>query len=70
MRGAPTVRRLPYTESRLLGRRPDAETLALTRRWVAAEVSPISDVRSTAEYRRAMTGVLVADLVRELALEE
>jgi carbon-monoxide dehydrogenase small subunit/xanthine dehydrogenase small subunit len=63
---APTVVRLVKTEAQLRGRGLSHETLTAARRWVSQEISPISDVRSTSDYRRAMTGVLVADLLREL----
>ena len=33
---------------------------------IAAEISPITDLRSTAEYRSRAAGVLVADLLDEL----
>lgn len=63
---APTPMRLPHTEARLSGARVDAATLAHVKSWVAEEVRPIDDIRSTSAYRRAMTGVLVADLLAEL----
>jgi xanthine dehydrogenase small subunit len=63
---APTVMRLPRAETALRGAPLEAETAGRAGRLAEAEVAPITDIRSTAEYRRAMTGVLVADLLREL----
>jgi len=63
---APTVVRLPRTEERLRGLRPSPDLPWRARQWAAEEVAPITDVRSTADYRRAMTGVLVGELLEEL----
>jgi xanthine dehydrogenase small subunit len=63
---APTVVRLPRTEERLRGLRLSPDLPSRARPWAAREVTPISDVRSTADYRRAMTGVLVGELLQEL----
>ena len=56
---APTVLRAPRAEAILLegGWTPEAVDEAC--RVVAEEVRPITDVRSTTEYRRAMSGVLL-----------
>lgn len=57
---APTVIRLPRTEALLRGRRLDDALVAEARECAISEVSPIDDVRSTAEYRRTVVGNLVA----------
>ncbi|MCK4412308.1 MAG: FAD binding domain-containing protein [Candidatus Eisenbacteria sp.] len=67
---APTTVRLPRTEERLRSERPTAALWERTRQWVAEEVHPISDVRSNADYRRAMAGVLVTDLLASLVCSE
>jgi CO/xanthine dehydrogenase FAD-binding subunit len=66
---APTVVRLVRTEAALRGERPGSDLPERAGNLAAAEVAPIDDVRSTADYRRAMVGVLVADLLRALATE-
>jgi CO/xanthine dehydrogenase FAD-binding subunit len=57
---APVCLRVPAAEAGLLGRRLDAEALAAAGRAAVAAVRPISDVRASADYRRAMTAVVVA----------
>jgi CO/xanthine dehydrogenase FAD-binding subunit len=55
---APTIRRVPEAEAALVGSgggREDAETAA---RAAAAAAAPISDVRASADYRRAMAAVI------------
>lgn len=62
---APTVIRAHEAEKALLT--GGAEALRLAREIVQAEVRPISDLRSTSVYRRAMAGVLLERAVRKLA---
>ncbi len=57
---APTVIRLPKTEAMLQGKRLDASLVSQAREYAMGEVSPIDDIRSTAEYRRMVVGNLVA----------
>jgi CO/xanthine dehydrogenase FAD-binding subunit len=55
---APTIRRVPEAEAALVGSdggREDAEAAA---RAAAAAAAPISDVRASADYRRAMAAVI------------
>jgi CO/xanthine dehydrogenase FAD-binding subunit len=52
---APTVVRLPETEAALAAGAPIAEA----RRVLEAEIRPIDDLRSTAEYRRRVSGNLL-----------
>ncbi len=53
---APTVVRLPKTEAILARGGP----IALAQRMLAEEITPIDDVRSTAEYRRRVAANLLA----------
>jgi CO/xanthine dehydrogenase FAD-binding subunit len=55
--------RVPRTETVLEGRIPDAATAEVAARTVMDEISPIDDVRSTAEYRRAVTGRVLRRIV-------
>jgi CO/xanthine dehydrogenase FAD-binding subunit len=48
---APTVVRCSRTEDVLRNRKPDAATLSAAREELAREISPIDDIRSTANYR-------------------
>ena len=52
---AVTVRRLPAVEHYVRGRRLDAETVDRACELLAKDVSPIDDIRSTAEYRLAVS---------------
>ena len=52
---APTVVRLPRTEAALAGGVPIAEARAI----LEAEIHPIDDLRSSAEYRRRVSGNLL-----------
>lgn len=63
---APTVIRLPATEQLLLGARPGPELADRARASVMAEVRPIDDVRSSAGYRRLVSGNIVARFILEL----
>jgi CO/xanthine dehydrogenase FAD-binding subunit len=58
---APTVVRLPETEAVLAAGAPIAEA----RRVLEAEIRPIDDLRSTAEYRRRVSGNLLEQFWRE-----
>jgi CO/xanthine dehydrogenase FAD-binding subunit len=51
------------TEAALEGARPGAGVAALAAATVAAEIEPIDDVRSTAAYRRAVTGRVLRRIV-------
>ncbi len=59
---APTVIRAPRTEAILRG----GGSLEEACRVIQEEVKPISDVRSTADYRRAMAGVLLRRVMESL----
>lgn len=64
---APFTIRLVRTEAAMAGQRPGPELEATVRRIAAAEVSPIDDVRSTATYRRRVSGNIAARFARYLA---
>ncbi|MFC1867117.1 FAD binding domain-containing protein [Thermodesulfobacteriota bacterium] len=56
---APTVFRAAKAEAVLKGQKVTPETIHEAAEKAAGETEPITDLRSTAEYRREMTGVLV-----------
>lgn len=66
---APTVIRAGKAEKYLIGKTLDKDTIATTARMVAEASSPISDVRSTAEYRLDMMEVCTKDALSEIAEE-
>ena len=66
---APTPVRLKKTEAALSGRELTDEVLARAGETAHAEVSPISDVRAGAEYRRALASALLKRAVRALREE-
>jgi len=55
---APTIRRVPEAEAALIGSDGGEEAIAASGRAVAAGSLPITDVRSSAEYRSAMANVI------------
>ncbi len=63
----PRPLRLVATEGCLEGAELDADTVAGAAACASEEVTPITDVRSTVEYRRHIIGVLVARAIREIA---
>jgi len=64
---APTAIRLPQTEAWLRGRALNADTLDGAEQRASAEVTPIADIRPTAEYRRWVSGRLVRGFLEHLA---
>jgi CO/xanthine dehydrogenase FAD-binding subunit len=62
---APTPIRAAMTEAVLEGRPPVPETADLAAETLAAELEPIDDVRSTAEYRRLVAARVLHRLVRD-----
>jgi carbon-monoxide dehydrogenase medium subunit len=64
---APTPIRAKRAEDLLVGRVLDREAVDAAAEQAAAEAKPVSDVRATAEYRRAMCRVLVARALAECA---
>jgi CO/xanthine dehydrogenase FAD-binding subunit len=63
---APRPVRLHRTEATVEGGPIDAERLRAARAVAAAEVEPITDLRTTADYRRHLVGVLVERAVTAL----
>jgi CO/xanthine dehydrogenase FAD-binding subunit len=57
--------RAPATEAVLDGAMPTAEIAQRAADAVAAEITPIDDVRSTAAYRRAVAGRALQRLIRD-----
>ena len=55
----PTTRRLSASEALLAGKPVDEALLKAVQASVLNEIDPIDDKRSTAEYRRAVAGVLM-----------
>lgn len=62
---AATTIRVPAAEAALEGAPPTRETAAAAADAVAASITPIDDVRSTADYRRAVAGRVLHRLVRD-----
>jgi len=55
---APTIRRVAEAEAALIGSDGDDEAIAAAARAAASGSSPITDVRSSAEYRSSMANVI------------
>lgn len=55
---SPTIRRVPDAEAALVGGEGGSEAVAAAGAAVAAAATPISDVRASADYRRAMAAVI------------
>lgn len=66
---APTVIRADLAEKYLIGKTLDKDTITTTAKMVAEASSPISDVRSTAEYRLDMMEVCTRHALTEIAEE-
>ncbi len=62
---APTTIRARMTEVVLEGGRPSEDVAEAAAAALAAEVSPIDDVRSTADYRRSVSARVLHRLLRE-----
>ncbi len=62
---AATPVRVPAAEAALEGQRPDAVTADAAQKAVTAAIAPIDDVRSTADYRRMVTGRILHRLLRD-----
>ncbi len=65
----PTPLRAPTAEKVLVGSKPDASLFAKAAAAAEQDCSPILDFRGSAEYRRAMVGVLTRRTL-EIALKE
>jgi carbon-monoxide dehydrogenase medium subunit len=64
---APTPIRMTKAEQTLRGQKLDETTFARAAEAVADAVKPISDIRSTAKYRKEMVKVLVKDALSKAA---
>ena len=62
---AATTVRAPATEAVLEGARPTRETADAAAAALVGEIAPIDDVRSTADYRRAVAGRVLHRLIRD-----
>ena len=62
---APTVMRLQQTEAMLQAQILTDELIASARQTAMQEVKPITDVRSTEHYRRAITGRVLEKFLRQ-----
>lgn len=63
---APTPMRLRKAEEVLEGHAVTAERVALAREAAEKEITPISDIRAGAEYRRAIVGVFLERALAQL----
>jgi CO/xanthine dehydrogenase FAD-binding subunit len=63
-----TILRALKTERFLENHMPDEETIREAQNLITGECAPINDQRSTADYRRAMTAVLLGRCLSELRL--
>jgi CO/xanthine dehydrogenase FAD-binding subunit len=67
---APVPLRLAETERLVTGKAIDPSSLGLARETAIAEIQPIDDIRSTARYRSAVVGNLVAEFLEKLGAGE
>jgi CO/xanthine dehydrogenase FAD-binding subunit len=67
---APFPTRLPQTEAALLGQTITRDTIQSAHRALLAEIKPIDDIRSTAEYRRRVAVNLLDEFLLQLRREE
>ncbi len=66
---APVPLRLSETEHVLIGKNIDPSLIDAAKKSVVKEIQPIDDIRSTARYRAAVAGNLVAEFLEKLAAE-
>jgi putative cofactor-binding repeat protein len=64
---APVPLRLTETERVLRGQQISDAVIQLASRTAAGEIKPIDDIRSTARYRAAVTGNLIAEFLNGLS---
>lgn len=62
---APTPIRAYQTEAILIGEKVTAELINICSKKVLDEISPITDIRASAEYRREMTSTLLRRLIQQ-----
>jgi len=63
---APVPLRCHTTESLLRGRPLSVRLIARAAKTISDEISPITDIRSTSDYRRTVTANLLADFLQSL----
>jgi putative cofactor-binding repeat protein len=63
---APVPIRLTEVEQMLKGKSIDPGLVQMARKMASAAIEPIDDIRSTAKYRSAVTGNLVAKFIEQL----
>jgi CO/xanthine dehydrogenase FAD-binding subunit len=63
---APVPLRLTEMEQSMKGKPIEPELVQLARKTVTAAIQPIDDIRSTAKYRAAVAGNLVAEFLEQL----
>ena len=66
---APVPLRLSKTEQMLIGKQIEPSLIETARKTAMGEIRPIDDIRSTARYRAAVAGNLVAEFLEKLAGE-
>ena len=66
---APFPARLFKTESMLAGKAPTADVIEAARQSLLAEAQPIDDIRSTAQYRKAVGANLLEEFLITLNRE-
>jgi CO/xanthine dehydrogenase FAD-binding subunit len=66
---APVPLRLSGTEQMLTGKKIEPSLSKIARKTAMSEIWPIDDIRSTARYRAAVGGNLVAEFLEKLAAE-
>jgi putative cofactor-binding repeat protein len=66
---APVPLRLSETERVVRGKAIDEALVSLASKTAAEEIRPIDDIRSTAKYRAAVTGNLVAEFLNLLSVD-
>jgi CO/xanthine dehydrogenase FAD-binding subunit len=67
---APVPLRLSQTEHVVKGQSVNPELVLRAERAAIAEIRPIDDIRSTAAYRAAVSGKLVAEFLEKLAADQ
>jgi putative cofactor-binding repeat protein len=65
---APVPLRLHETEHILTGKKIGPSLIDTARKSVVKEIRPIDDIRSTARYRAAVAGNLVAEFLEKLSV--
>jgi CO/xanthine dehydrogenase FAD-binding subunit len=65
---APTALRCPNAEAALIGQIPCQEAFLAAATALQADISPISDLRASADYRRHAAGVLLQRVLQQAAL--